>query len=71
VLRCCVTGQPACHCVAGYLLAAKLHSAESLCVGVLVLEIVLNVRNSLVLKKKVCAYVCVYFFFRFGGECFV
>lgn len=57
VLQCCVTGQTACHCVAGCLLAAKLHGAESFCVGVLVLEIVLSVRNSLVLKKKVC--VCV------------
>ena len=59
VLQCCVTGQTACHCVAGYLLAAKLHGAESFCVGVLVLEIVLSVRNSLIFKKKVCVCMCV------------
>lgn len=60
VLQCCVTGQIVCHCVAGYLLAAKFHSAKRFCVGVLVLEIVLNVRNSLVLKTKKGVCVCVF-----------
>ena len=62
--------------MAGYLLAAKLHSAGSFCVGVLVLETVLSVRNSLVLKKKVCVcvfvcvYIYIYIYFRFGGKIF-
>jgi hypothetical protein len=61
VLQCCVTGQTDCHFVAGYLLAAKFHSAIRFCLGVLVLEIALNVRNGLVLKKKKCIYVYIFF----------